>query len=94
MNIVLKHITKSSYWAKKVIVVLLCNLHVLTRYKVARSFADIFYAPEGFCFHTVVVIACFVAFFWSMYDDAKIAGELVEEMIEEVKALKEELKQE
>ena len=93
MNVVFKHITKSSYWAKKLVVLLLCNLHALTRYKVARSFGDLFYSPNGlFCFHTVVVIACFAAFFWSMYDDAKIVRELMDEMIEEVKALIEELK--
>ncbi|MBR5800841.1 MAG: hypothetical protein IKY23_12365 [Lachnospiraceae bacterium] len=85
MNIICKHLILPSYWAKKIIVILLCNLHALTRYKVARSFTDLFYAPEGFCFHTVVVIACLAALLWSLYDDAVMEWELIEDLVKTVK---------
>ena len=85
MDIILKHTMKTSYWEKRAIMLLLCNLHTLTRYKVARTIEDLFYSPNGFCFHTVVVIACLATLLWSMYDDAKMFAEMTDDFIEVVK---------
>ena len=94
-----KHILVPSYWIKKANMMVWLYLHVLTRHKVVRSFEDLFYSPNGFDFHSVVVIFVLLAIFLSFYDDGRLLYDmiisiknLVKTSMEEIKALDDEIR--
>ena len=69
-----KEFITKTYVAKRLILFLLCIVHDFTKYKLCRSFADIFYWPEGFCADTVVIVLFFLFAILCFFDDIKFMG--------------------
>ena len=59
---------KIMYLAKAVMILVLCRVHDFTRYKVCRSFTDLFYWPEGPCIDMLVVFGVLLLDFLLFYD--------------------------
>ena len=68
----LEEIFKPRYLVRFILLYMLCKVHNVTKYKVARNFMDLFYWPEGFCLDTVVVIVFVVVYIQLMYLSFKI----------------------
>lgn len=63
------YMSSRCFWIPRILALGLCFLHDKTKYKVCRSFTDLFYWPNGFCLDMVVVIAFFPAVIISIYFD-------------------------
>lgn len=59
---------KILYLIKVVMILILCRVHDFTRYKVCRSFSDLFYWPEGPCMDMLVVFGVFLLGILIQYD--------------------------
>ena len=72
----MKHVIEAykdpRYFSKRIILAVLCIMHDFTKYHTARSIAEVFYWPEGFCLDMVVVAAFFATLILCMWDDFKI----------------------
>lgn len=60
---------KAMYILKIFAVIVLCRIHDFTRYKVCRSFTDLFYWPEGWCIDMLVVFLIFLLGAFLIIDD-------------------------
>lgn len=67
-------IFSQDYLWKKVVLLILCRIHDFTRYKICRSFSDLFYWPDGFCADTIVVMLFFAIALFSLWDDVNIVA--------------------
>ena len=90
--LICQYIFAPSYWIKKVNMMFWVKLHVLTRHKVVRSFEDLFYSPNGFDLHSVIVICCLVAIAWGLYDDFKILRKMIGSSINMMKNSMDEIR--
>lgn len=79
MEFMRKSFSRPSYWSKRIALLVLCHIHTLTRYKVARNVRDLFYWPEGMCPDVVVVISFFLLMIWCVKDDLEIALHMLTE---------------
>ena len=77
INIMFKEFITKAYVAKRLIIFLLCIVHDFTKYKSCRSFADIFYWPEGFCADMVVIALFFLFAILCVLDDFKIMAKQI-----------------
>ena len=59
---------KALYIIKAIALIILCRVHDFTRYKVCRSFSDLFYWPEGPCVDMLVIFSFFIIGAFMMYD--------------------------
>lgn len=73
------------YIWKKVALLIICRIHDYTRYKICRSFSDLFYWPDGFCADTVVIILFLTIGMLSIWDDANIISSCSSGFIDDVK---------
>lgn len=73
------------YIWKKVALLIICRIHDYTRYKICRSFSDLFYWPDGFCADTVVIILFFTIGMLSIWDDANIISSCSSGFIDDLK---------
>ena len=60
------------FWLSRAGLIVLLFLHEMTKTRIRRSFAELFYWPEGFCVDMVVVIVFFVVAFICVANDLKI----------------------
>lgn len=65
------------YMWKKAALLIICRIHDYTRYRICRSFTDLFYWPDGFCADTVVIILFFTIGMLSIWDDAKFVTKYI-----------------
>lgn len=63
---------KIMYLAKVALLLILCRVHDYTRYKVCRSFSDLFYWPGGLCADMAVVLGVFLLGALICWDQGKI----------------------
>lgn len=59
---------KVLYLIKAIALLVLCRIHDLTRYKVCRTFSDLFYWPEGLCVDMLVIFSFFIIGALMLYD--------------------------
>ncbi|MBQ0027512.1 MAG: hypothetical protein KBS96_02800 [Lachnospiraceae bacterium] len=59
---------KVLYLIKAIALFVLCRVHDFTRYKVCRTFSDLFYWPEGLCVDMLVIFSFFIIGALMMYD--------------------------
>lgn len=59
---------KVMYFIKAIALIVLCRVHDFTRYKVCRTFSDLFFWPEGVCVDMLVIFSVFLIGTWIMYD--------------------------
>ena len=74
-----------SYLWKKAALMIICRIHDYTRYKICRTFSDLFYWPDGFCADTVVIILFFTIGMLSLWDDANIIASCTRSIIDDLK---------
>ena len=80
INIMFKECITKGYVIKRLILFALCIVHDFTKYKLCRSFADIFYWPEGFCADMVVIALFFLFAILCVLDDFKIMAKQIKRM--------------
>lgn len=80
-----RRIFTPSYLWKKLALLIICRIHDFTRYKICRSFSDLFYWPDGFCADTVVVILFFAIALLSLWDDASIVASCSKGIFSDIK---------
>ena len=59
---------KALYLIKAIALNILCRVHDFTRYKVCRTFSDLFYWPEGPCVDMLVIFSVFIIGAFVLYD--------------------------
>ena len=62
---------KPQYYVKRLLLIILCNIHEYTKYHTARSFKDLFYWPEGLCIDMLVIACFFLIALLAVRDDFK-----------------------
>lgn len=92
ISLICKYILHPSYWTKKINMFFWLYLHILTRHKIVRSFEDLFYSPEGFDMHVVVMIILLGSMFLGFYDDIRMFQEMAVSFMSLVKISFEEIK--
>lgn len=91
--LICKYILRPSYWMKKINMFFWLQLHVLTRHKIVRSFEDLFYSPNGFDLHSIVMIFLLGSIFLGFSDDIKMFQEMAFSLINLIKRSLEEIRE-
>ena len=68
----IENIKRPGYWLPKILLIVLCLIHDKTKYHTARSIADLFYWPDGFCIDMAVMTMFFMVTLWCVWEDSKI----------------------
>ena len=63
------YMSSRCFWVTRILALGLCILHDKTKYKVCRSFTDLFHWPNGFCLDMIVVITFFLVVMIILYLD-------------------------
>lgn len=92
-TLICKYILRPSYWMKKINMFFWLQLHVLTRHKIVRSFEDLFYSPNGFDLHSIVMIFLLGSIFLGFSDDIKMFREMAFSLINLIKRSLEEIRE-
>lgn len=85
LQIYISSILTIDYLWKKIALIIICRIHDYTRYKICRSFSDLFYWPDGFCADTVVIILFFTIGMLSIWDDANNIANCLKAIIDDLK---------